>query len=107
MAGTLEKLAPPPGEGLALSEADGEVLVNLAVAYGLSGREDQVGRIVDGYRTAMADTAWRDAFARLTGPIDKAALIALAGELSGPARLAALKARYRDRLAPGRPDEAY
>jgi hypothetical protein len=101
VAGTLEKLAPPPGQSLPLSESDGEVLLNLAAAYGLSGRRDDVSRIGDRYGVAMAGTGWRDEFALLTGPLDKAQLIAIADKLSGPVRLDALKARYQRRLAPG------
>jgi hypothetical protein len=103
MAGTLEKLAPPPTQGLPLSETDGEVLLNLAVAYGLSGRRDQVSRITDRYGAALAGTAWRDEFALLASASDKAELIARADKLSGPARMEAFKVRYRERLAP---DEA-
>jgi hypothetical protein len=107
MAGTLEKLTPPPGREQPLSESDGEVLVDLAVAYGLAGRREDVTRIGERYGAAMADTDWHDEFVKLTGPIDKSALIALADELAGSARLAAFKARFRDRLASGRTDAAY
>ena len=100
VAGTLEKLAPPPGEGAPLSATDGEVLFHLAVAYGLSGQRDAVSRIRERYGAAMADTAWREDFARLTSTQDKADLIALADKLSGPARGEAFKARALRRLAP-------
>jgi tetratricopeptide (TPR) repeat protein len=102
-AGILEKLAPPPADGLSLSEADSEVLHNLAVAYSLSGQQDDLSRIGGDYGGAMAATAWRDDFARLTGELEEER-VTDADELAATARFEVFMSRFKDRLASGEPD---
>ncbi len=102
-AGILEKLAPPPAEGLSLSEADSEVLLNLAVAYSLSERQDDLSRIGGDYGVAMAGSAWRDEFARLTGGIEEGERVSVADELSGVARFQTFMSSFKDRLASSEP----
>jgi hypothetical protein len=102
-AGILEKLAPPPAGDLSLSEADSEVLHNLAVAYSLSGQQDDLSRMGGDYGGAMAATAWRDDFARLTGELGEER-VTDADELAATARFEAFMSSFKDRLASGEPD---
>ncbi len=99
VAGILEKLAPPPRNNLALSEADSEVLLNLAVAYSLSGRLDDLTRIGDDYGAAMGGTTWRDEFVLLTSELKEEETVSIADELSGVTRIQAFMSSYKDRLA--------
>lgn len=99
VAGILEKLAPPPEANLALSEADSEVLLNLAVAYSLSGRRDDLSRIGEDYGAAMVGTTWRDEFVLLTSELKEEETVSIADELSGVTRIQAFMSSYKDRLA--------
>jgi len=105
VAGILEKLAPPPHDGLALSEADSEVLLNLAVAYSLSGRQEDLSRIGDDYGDAMVGTSWRDEFVLLTSELKEAETVSIADELSGVTRIQAFMSSYKDRLASTEPGD--
>ena len=96
---TLEKLAPTPADGQALSQGDSEVLLNLAVAYSLSGQHDGLSRIGDDYGAAMAATVWRDDFARLTGEPEDEETLSVANELADAARFEAFTSKFKDRLA--------
>ena len=102
---TLEKLAPTPAGGLALSAVDSEVLLNLAVAYRLSGQHDGLSRMGDDYGAAMAATARRDDFARLTGAPEDEETLSVAKELADAARFEAFTSRFKDRPASGAESE--
>ena len=90
-------------ESLHMSQsAASEALLNLAVAYSLSGQQDDLSRIGGDYGGAMAATAWHEDFARLTGEPEEET-VTDADELAATARFEAFMSSFKDRLASGEP----
>lgn len=100
-AEVLERLLPPPPQhGELLSDADGEVLLNLAIAYSLSDRRESLDQLRETYGTAMSGSDWRDEFALLTAEQSPEKTASIAQELAEVARVQAFMSSYKERLQP-------
>ncbi len=98
-AEVLERLLPPPPQhGELLSDADGEVLLNLAIAYSLTGRRGSLDDLRATYGAAMSGSDWRDEFALLTAEQSPEKTASIAEELAEVARVQAFMSSYKERL---------
>ncbi|MEE8535974.1 MAG: hypothetical protein V3S45_07975, partial [Kiloniellales bacterium] len=95
----LEILLPElPPDGEALAREDGEVVRNLAVAYSLAERRDDLRLLGEHYATAMAGTVWHDDFAMLSNGLEAGETGTVADKLAGVSRIQAFMTSYRERF---------
>ena len=89
--------------GLSLSDAQAGYVLNLAIAFTLSGNERGLIRLRDDYRVEMAKTTFADAFNLIASP-DALGLIdyrTIAGRVKEVSNFGTFLAAYRERVKSG------